>query len=395
MFRQFLGNDLNLLPTWWTYSIALGVFMVVLPFSRYMHIPAEMLLIPIRNAGIKIRNARKGLTKVMVYSCPNCGVCIDACPMTADKANVKDTTVYLTRQLRRNNERRIDEISDKCLMCDKCTALCQVGVEGAKLRQLQRSTRQYAIKPHYENIDVQPFIQQDNSRVMYFSGCMSQLNPTIGRSVESILNKAKIDYVWIDKEGGLCCGRPILLAGMTEQANELIEKNEKIIRESNVDTLLVSCPICYKMFRERYNIPTVKVVHYVSFIMDLISNGRLAVEKSDVCYVYHDPCELGRGCGMYEEPRKLLAQVATYSEAEKNRKESVCCGGSLGSLSLDFGQRMKITSASLENLYSSRADAIATACPLCQTTFARLADRPVKDIAQIVDNQTIHLSPFD
>ena len=27
VFRQFLGNDLNMLPTWWAYSIALGVFM--------------------------------------------------------------------------------------------------------------------------------------------------------------------------------------------------------------------------------------------------------------------------------------------------------------------------------------------------------------------------------
>ena len=44
IFRQFLGNDLNMLPTWWAYSISLCIFMCVLPFSRYMHIPAEMLL---------------------------------------------------------------------------------------------------------------------------------------------------------------------------------------------------------------------------------------------------------------------------------------------------------------------------------------------------------------
>ena len=72
VFRQFLGNNLNLLPTWWAYSIVLGVFMVVLPFSRYMHIPAEMMLIPLRNAGIRVRNARKGFAKVQVLSCPNC-----------------------------------------------------------------------------------------------------------------------------------------------------------------------------------------------------------------------------------------------------------------------------------------------------------------------------------
>ena len=52
VFRQFLGDHLHMLPTWWAYSIALGVFMCVLPFTRYMHIPAEMMLIPMRNAGL-------------------------------------------------------------------------------------------------------------------------------------------------------------------------------------------------------------------------------------------------------------------------------------------------------------------------------------------------------
>ena len=51
VFRQFLSNPDNMVLTWWGYSLALCVFMCVLPFTRYMHIPAEMLLIPVRNAG--------------------------------------------------------------------------------------------------------------------------------------------------------------------------------------------------------------------------------------------------------------------------------------------------------------------------------------------------------
>ena len=73
----------------------------------------------------------------------------------------------------------------------------------------------------------------------------------------------------------------------------------------------------------------------------------------------------------------------------RRREESICCGGSLGSLSLTFTQREIMTKAALENLYTSRADAIATACPLCQATFARYADRPVKDLAEIVNDQII------
>ena len=119
-----------------------------------------------------------------------------------------------------------------------------------------------------------------------------------------------------------------------------------------------------------------------------MKSGKLEVKKDNVTYVYHDPCELGRGCGMYGEPRELLAEVVGLAEADKNRKESICCGGSLGSLTLDFEHRKKITLSALENLYSSQADAIATACPLCKNTFARYADRPVKDIAEIVNENS-------
>ena len=389
VFRQFLGNDLNLLPTWWAYSIALGVFMVVLPFSRYMHIPAEMMLIPMRNAGLKVWNARKGFAKVQVLSCPNCGVCIDACPMSVDKANLKDCTVYLTRQLRRGNNRRIEEISDKCLLCGKCEALCQVGVEGPKLRIVNRTERDYAVKADFSGVRTDVLAgAAKGGKVLYYSGCMSQLVPSIGRSMESIFRKAGVDFVWMDREGGVCCGRPMLTAGRRKAAEEIMGKNTEVILGSGAETLVVSCPICYKMFTEEYKLPGVQVVHYVDYMEGLLASGDLVPKRSDLCYVYHDPCELGRGCGVYEPPRRLLGRLAGIAEAEKNRAESVCCGGSLGSLTLSFAKREKITKASLENLYASKADAIATACPLCTATFARYADRPVRDLAEIVDRQT-------
>ena len=156
---------MNMLPTWWAYSMALCVFMCVLPFSRYMHIPAEILLIPMRNAGIPIRHSRKGISRLQVYSCPSCGVCIDACPMSTVKANTRDTTVYLNRQIKRYNERRIEEISDKCLLCGKCTAVCPVGVQGDRLRIAQRSIRKYNISQDYSNIDTNSLKNQLNNFV--------------------------------------------------------------------------------------------------------------------------------------------------------------------------------------------------------------------------------------
>jgi len=384
VFRQFLGNDLNMLPTWRAYSIALGIFMVVLPFSRYMHIPAEMLLIPLRNAGICLSSSRRGLARVQVLSCPNCGVCIDACPMSADRANLKDCTVYLTRQLRRGNEKRIREISDKCLLCRRCEAVCQVGVQGAALRLLERAQRTYTLHPDYSAL---PMPRPDAMhRTAYFAGCMTHLTPCIIRSMEHIFLSAHIDYVHLDSAGGMCCGRPLLLAGRTDEAMHMVRRNEELIRTTGIDTLVVSCPICYKMFVEHYHLPGIRIAHYADYILSLIARGMLPLQPDAQPKVvtYHDPCELGRGLGIYDPPRQLLQQVALLHEPQHHHSDSVCCGGSLGSLSLDFAHREAITRASLQNLYTTQTELIATACPLCRSTFARYADRPVLDLAELI-----------
>jgi len=420
LFRQFLGNNMNMLPTWWAYSCVLGVFMFVLPFSRYMHIPTEMLLIPMRNAGLKIRSRRRGFARVETYSCPGCGVCIDACPMSVKKANIKDCTVYLNRQIRRGNEARIEQISDKCLLCGKCEQVCQVGCEGHTLRIAERAARQYAFSPDFALVGAPGTVQKQaagnsgggdlsgkggrcdsvtgggnvssgmpgGGKVLYFSGCMTALTPRISRAMTSILEKAGIPYEWMDRDGGICCGRPMLTAGRFGAAKELIRRNEEIIMASGADTLLLTCPICYKIFSEHYKLPGVRVIHHSEFIGELIRDGRLLVEGDSTRICYHDPCELGRGSGIYEQPREILTRSGHLVEAGHSRAESICCGGSLGSLSLGFKDREAITRASLADLCVADPDIIATACPLCLSTFSRYADRPVLDLAEILDKRS-------
>lgn len=390
VLHSFLSDSMNALPVWWAYSISLGVFMCVLPFSRYVHIPAEILLIPMRNAGLQIRRSRKGLARAEIYSCPGCGVCIDACPLSAVPAHVKDTTVYLNRQLKRNNRMRIEQISDKCLLCGKCGAVCPVGVEGDKLRLAQRSKRTYGLIPDYSMIDEAKltFGFDKGKKVLYFMGCMTALTPAIRKSMIAVLDKAGEDYSIMDADGGICCGRPMLMAGRKDAARQMIEKNTNIILSSGASVLLVSCPICYRVFKEDYDLKGIEVLHHTEYIDRLVSEGRLKMTKTDMKLTYHDPCELGRGTKIYQEPRRVVSAVGALTPAAKEGKESVCCGGSLGSLSLGFDKRKALTENALKNLTENTPDAIITACPLCRSTFARYADVPVMDIAEIVDKAT-------
>lgn len=389
LLPAFLSDPNNIMPTWWAYSIALGVFFFVMPFTRYMHIPTEIMMILFRNAGLKITHPRKGVAKTHVYTCASCGLCIDACPMGAEKINIKDATVYLTRQIKRGNEKRIREISEKCLMCGKCTAICPVGLDATLLRQAQRNLADYPLKPDFSSLP-ETVAESSEGKILYFAGCMTHLTPKIHRAMAGILDASGLEWDFMDKDGGICCGRPMMLTGRQDEAMKLVEKNTALIKSSGAKTLLLSCPICYKIFKEEYKLEGIEIIHHTQLIERLINEGKIKTAfNPSRSFVYHDPCELGRGCGVYEEPRKVISSVGTLKKAAKERKESICCGGSLGSLTLSFERRKAITEHSLHNLTADNPDSIVTACPLCLNTFGRYADRPVEDIAEIVNKTLI------
>lgn len=439
LWHWIFGDKLFFMPVWWAYSICLGLFFAAMPFSRYMHILTEVLWILLRNAGIQPRHPRKGVAEAEIYACSSCGLCLDACPMNVQKKNLKYSSVYFIRFLRRHNEKKINAIADKCLMCDKCHALCPVGVDAPALRRAQRATVNNSLPYDYsylmegslgsnsssvstcvaanacsitagsvastrtanahasltdpspsltEPVEVTTNIQKTSEdwKVMYFAGCMTHLTPRIIKSVEKVFKSAGVNYTFADRDGGICCGRPLMLAGKTNAAYETISANRKMILGSGYRTLVLSCPICYKIFKDEYALEGVEVLHYTQFIKRLVDEGKLKLTAGDERIVYHDPCELGRGCGVYKEPREVLAQAGTLVKATKEGDESICCGGSLGSLTLDTRDRAKITESSVANLLANNPQTIVTACPLCLKTFSESVPETVKvqDFAETV-----------
>lgn len=389
IFSNFLSNDYHILPTWWAYSIALGIFFFCLPFTRYMHIPTEIFFITLKNAGVKSWHPRRGYALAEIYSCSSCGMCIDACPMNVQKKNLKYSSVYFVRFLRRRNKRKIEEIADKCLQCGKCVAVCPVDVDSCRLKLLSRERfRGGKIKGDYtylDGVDTIGIPPEKMGKLLYYAGCMSQLTPNIGRAMGSILTKGGVDWTPMDRDGGVCCGRPLILAGRREEAGEVIRRNTEMILASGADTLLVTCPICYKVFREEYDLPGVRVVHHSQYLLEMVQSGKIAPAKGGMRMVYHDPCELGRGCGVYEEPRELLRNVGELVAAGHERDESICCGGSIGSITLSHEERIHITDGAVADLMANNPEVIVTACPLCMKTFSPRSDKKVKDLAEVVN----------
>ena len=54
----------------------------------------------------------------------------------------------------------------------------------------------------------------------------------------------------------------------------------------------------------------IKVMHHTEYIDMLIQEGQLKVNALDLKTVFHNPCELGRGCGVVDAPESVLKQVS-------------------------------------------------------------------------------------
>ena len=396
---RLIAEKTNIMAFWWLYSIDLLIFMCMLPFTRYMHIPTEALFILLRHAGLKPREPRKGYALAQIYSCPSCGLCIDACPMSVNDKNSGNTSAYFMKKLRNADDAEAKRIAETCMQCDKCVAVCPVSIESCDIKMSQREATPYIINSDHSYLDV---ISTDSARhfdrpqgaekspsTLYFAGCMTQLTPKIMRAMKQIMETAGEKYEFLDKDGGICCGRPMMLSGKKAEAQTMIEKNTELIKKSGAKKLVLSCPICYKVFKEEYHLEGIEIQHHTQYIDELIKNGKLKINKGDVNYVYHDPCELGRAFGVYDEPREVLENVGNLRKAKSEKELSICCGGSLGSFNLTQQERDEITANSVNDLMFNNPDEIVTACPLCLKTFAKKSPVKVKDIAEVVNEQLI------
>ena len=370
-------------PSWWLYSSALGIFFVAMPFSRYMHIFTEIPLIFLRHYSLRPGTRERSYDNFEVQACSRCGICIDPCQLQSQLGINDVQSVYFLRDRRHNMLQQ--KVANNCLMCGRCEQICPVGINLNTLRLNSRSTMRNI--PHERRYNYLNGLNpsQGEGRIGYFAGCMTHLTPNTQSSMHQIFEAAGESVWWADKDGGVCCGRPLMLSGEIDSAQKMIDFNKSLFTTHNISTLVTSCPICLKVFREEYQLQDIEVLHHSEYILRLIQQGRLKVEYcSDATFSYHDPCELGRGCGIYDQPRAVIEAVGSLLEPQHTRHNALCCGSSLANTAINDRQQFTIAQGVAAELESTGAHTIVTACPLCKKAIARGTLCRVVDLSEII-----------
>jgi len=93
---------------------------------------------------------------------------------------------------------------------------------------------------------------------------------------------------------------------------------------------------------------------------------------------YHDPCEIGRHSGIYDEPRHVLSSLpgVEFVEMPNNRNNSDCCGGGGLLKATDLDLSLEIAANRINQAVRVGATELVSACVTC-----RLHDCPDRQVA--------------
>lgn len=385
-----------------------------------------------------------GWAASQLEACTRCGICAAACPFYDATKDPQTTPIWKLDLLRRAYEQQATVLGkikvglhlekrvgpadlehwrdlnfSACSTCNRCSVTCPMGIAiGPLLHELRdrlaeadavpdNLKRMRATVQRDDNVFGFPaderagwveymadppddLYQRKQAEVVYFVGCVSSFAPRaqhIAESFVQILEAAGVNFTIL---GGAeaCCGFPLRAAGMKAAAEDLIRKNISAVWESGAHTVVFTCPACRLMWLEEYHerMPGVRLLHSSEMMAGLIEQGRLKLKDFESSVVYHDPCDLARTGGVFEEPRAVLRAIpgVELREVAERRMSGLCCGGG-GDVEMVNPQGVKqVAQITAGKLSATGADLLATACPQC-TRVLEEGMKKVKPEMKVLD----------
>jgi Fe-S oxidoreductase len=132
-----------------------------------------------------------------------------------------------------------------------------------------------------------------------------------------------------------CCGLPLRLAGDAERFQ--VHARGLARKLAAFDSLMVVDAGCGLALRRHYPSVGAEIRGKVELLVEaaarrLSALAQVAVHGQEPIR-WHDPCQLGRGLGIYEAPRQVLARAIGRPVAElRDARESTPCSGAGGLL---------------------------------------------------------------
>lgn len=308
-------------------------------------------------------------TAEIPYMCTNCNGCKHWCPMDI-------STGQLLKGVRADLVAR-DCVSDD--LKDFDTRVLENGTTFTKTT--------FTSRPEFD-------VRAENPDVFYYMGCvMAEKKPEAVLANMAILKKAGVTFSTLAAER-CCCGGPSNTVGFQATTRHLAAKNLALFARSGAKTIVTDCPACADTLRNTYKELGFKhgymVFTTVEFFKLLIEQGTLKLSKPvNETITYHDPCITARYFDDVTSARAILGKIPglVLKEPFLTKEETQCCG--MGGVSHVHHpeESEAIGKQRYDQLISTGAKFIVTACPACEQGFMIAAGKDstrVVDIAELI-----------
>ena len=374
-------------------------------------------------------------------ACTDCRLCADVCPAACAAMNGELSAVHRMKGLKRNlrakaglfsrlfgrrppSEEELKHYADtvfRCTLCSNCEEVCPLGI---RLKDLWLCLREDLVqeKVYPPKIDMirtnlaksRNVFGEDNSEraewvedmrqpptdryvrpraeVIYITGCVSAYFPLAQKipiDLAEIMDAGGVDFTLLGEEEW-CCGFPLLGAGLMEMFEEFRVQNLKAVKAKEAKTVVFACPSCYQMWREHYR-TDLELISAPELLLRLVRQGKIPLKDLPLTVTYHDPCDLGRGARLFDEPRKVIHAIpgVKFVELPHSREKCRCCGGGGNLEMVDADLAAKIAKDKIGEVLATGAQAVVTSCQQCVRTMTSYVKRnqiqiEVLDIVQLV-----------
>jgi Fe-S oxidoreductase len=254
------------------------------------------------------------------------------------------------------------------------SALVENGVApaGAK-RVLERFNEQSAVLgKSARELSVLPEVDADAGTALLLGCAYARSAPAESRDAVRATAKlvgGKVSLV------DMCCGAPLLYAGDKKrfhQQGEMLAQAVK--RKERLVVVDAGCASTIRMHHAQAGIGMIAPVeHFAERAARELGRMSHVPGLGDGPVRYHDPCQLGRGLGVYEQPRALLSVALGRAPEEfERRREDARCSGAGGLLPVTMPEvSKKIAKGRVAEHDAQGGGTVVTACASSLQTFRK------------------------
>jgi Fe-S oxidoreductase len=383
-------------------------------------------------------------------TCLHCGMCAEACHFFVSTGDAKYTPIEKVAPLRRMYHREIgplrwfyrllsrdisaselesfqELVFDSCTECGRCDLMCPMGIqispminimrealtaaelappEFRALKAEQAATRQdlgvgrseiAALAARISAAGVNVPIDAPRADILYFATPLDvQLFPDSLKSAARIFNHLKASWTLL--------GASAELIGTGESSAE-VDIGRIVAEAEQRRAKLVILPECGHAYpRLRFEAANVlgrelpfEVLTISEYLGRQVREGKLKLKPAAgrEKVTYHDPCKIGRGAGVFAEPRAAVEALGLeLHEMESHGRTGYCCGGGGGQFLIERAQRLRQRAFEIKmhEADDTGAKTVVTGCNSCRYNFLAGAQdanwhTEVKSLLELVGNQ--------